>query len=245
MVEIIYFLIIIIASGLGSISGMGGGIIIKPLMDSFGYHSVSDIAFYSSFSVFIMAIISAKRVYSEEEARDFITAIKKEHYKATHNCSAFIIGERSEIKRTSDDGEPSGTAGVPMLGVLENHNLTNVCVVVTRYFGGIKLGAGGLIRAYAGSVALAVKEIGIIEIKEQAGIAIQMSYAQYQEYSNFLKEHDLMELDTNFTDQVDTMIYVDKEEKETIKAALVEFFNGKVTLTDQGLREVEVPVNLV
>ncbi|MDU6351802.1 MAG: YigZ family protein, partial [Streptococcus mitis] len=127
----------------------------------------------------------------------------------------------------------------------ENHNLTNVCVVVTRYFGGIKLGAGGLIRAYAGSVALAVKEIGIIEIKEQAGIAIQMSYAQYQEYSNFLKEYNLMELDTNFTDQVDTMIYVDKEEKETIKAALVEFFNGKVTLTDQGLREVEVPVNLV
>ncbi|WP_261010693.1 YigZ family protein [Streptococcus mitis] len=190
-------------------------------------------------------ICHAKRVYSEEEARDFITAIKKEHYKATHNCSAFIIGERSEIKRTSDDGEPSGTAGVPMLGVLENHNLTNVCVVVTRYFGGIKLGAGGLIRAYAGSVALAVKEIGIIEIKEQAGIAIQMSYAQYQEYSNFLKEHDLTELETNFTDQVDTMIYVDKEEKENIKAALVEFFNGKVTLTDQGLREVEVPVNLV
>ena len=190
-------------------------------------------------------ICHAKRVYSEEEARDFITAIKKEHYKATHNCSAFIIGERSEIKRTSDDGEPSGTAGVPMLGVLENHNLTNVCVVVTRYFGGIKLGAGGLIRAYAGSVALAVKEIGIIEIKEQAGIAIQMSYAQYQEYSNFLKEHDLTELETNFTDQVDTMIYVNKEEKENIKAALVEFFNGKVTLTDQGLREVEVPVNLV
>ena len=190
-------------------------------------------------------ICHAKRVYSEEEARAFITAIKKEHYKATHNCSAFIIGERSEIKRTSDDGEPSGTAGIPMLGVLENHNLTNVCVVVTRYFGGIKLGAGGLIRAYAGSVALAVKEIGIVEIKEQAGVQIQMSYAQYQEYGNFLKEHNLMELETNFTDQVDTIIFVDKEDKEDTKAALIEFFNGKVNLTDQGLREVEVPVNLV
>ena len=190
-------------------------------------------------------ICHAKRVYSEEEARAFITAIKKEHYKATHNCSAFIIGERSEIKRTSDDGEPSGTAGVPMLGVLENHNLTNVCVVVTRYFGGIKLGAGGLIRAYAGSVALAVKEIGIVEIKEQAGIQIQMSYAQYQEYGNFLKEHNLMELETNVTDQVDTIIFVDKEDKEDTNAALIEFFNGKVILTDQGLREVEVPVNLV
>jgi len=189
-------------------------------------------------------ICHAKRVYSEEEARDFITAIKKEHYKATHNCSAFIIGERSEIKRTSDDGEPSGTAGVPMLGVLENHNLTNVCVVVTRYFGGIKLGAGGLIRAYAGSVALAVKEIGIVEIKEQAGIQIQMTYAQYQEYGNFLKEHHLMELETNFTDQVETMIFVDKENKEHIKSELIEFYNGKVILVDKGLREVEVPVNL-
>ena len=92
---------------------------------------------------------------------------------------------------------------------------------------------------------MAVKEIGIIEIKEQAGIAIQMSYAQYQEYSNFLREHKLTEIDTNFTDQIDTIIYVDKEEKENIKSALVEFFNGKVTLTDKGLREVEVPVNLV
>ena len=189
-------------------------------------------------------ICHAKRVYNEEEARDFISAIKKEHYKATHNCSAFIVGERSEIKRTSDDGEPSGTAGIPMLGVLENHNLTNVCVVVTRYFGGIKLGAGGLIRAYAGSVALAVKEIGIIEIKEQAGIQIHMTYAQYQEYGNFLKEHNLIELETNFTDQVDTMIFIDKEKKDGIKADLIEFFNGKVTLTDKGLREVEVPVNL-
>ena len=189
-------------------------------------------------------ICHAKRVYSEEEARDFITAIKKEHYKATHNCSAFIVGELSEIKRTSDDGEPSGTAGIPMLGVLENHNLTNVCVVVTRYFGGIKLGAGGLIRAYAGSVALAVKEIGIIEIKEQAGIQIHMTYAQYQEYGNFLKEHNLIELETNFTDQVDTTIFIDKEKKDGIKADLIEFFNGKVTLTDKGLREVEAPVNL-
>ena len=189
-------------------------------------------------------ICHAKRVYSEEEARAFITTIKKEHYKATHNCSAFIIGERSEIKRTSDDGEPSGTAGVPMLGVLENHDLTNVCVVVTRYFGGIKLGAGGLIRAYAGSVALAVKKIGIVEIKEQAGIQIQMSYAQYQEYGNFLKEHHLMELETNFTDQVETTIFVDKEDKENTKASLIEFYNGKVNLIDQGLREIEVPIQI-
>ena len=182
---------------------------------------------------------------TEEEAQAFIGRINKEFWDARHNCTAFALGPKQEQQRSSDNGEPSGTAGKPMLEVLKKTGITNIAVVVTRYFGGIKLGAGGLIRAYAGSVAFAIKEIGLVEIKEQAGIAIQMSYAQYQEYSNFLKEHNLMELDTNFTDQIDTMIYVDKEEKENIKAALVEFFNGKVTLTDQGLREVEVPVNLV
>lgn len=189
-------------------------------------------------------ICHAKRVYSEEEARDFITAIKKEHYKATHNCSAFIIGEKSEIKRTSDDGEPSGTAGVPMLGVMENHQLTNVCFVVTRYFGGIKLGAGGLIRAYAGSVALAIKEIGLIEIKEQAGLRLKMSYSQYQNFDNFLKAEDLIEFDTEFTDLVATTIYIDKQEKEPLEQKLVEFFNGKIQIDDQGLREVEIPLTV-
>ncbi len=189
-------------------------------------------------------ICHAKRVYSEEEARDFIAAIKKEHYKATHNCSAFIVGEKSEIKRTSDDGEPSGTAGVPMLGVMENHQLTNVCFVVTRYFGGIKLGAGGLIRAYAGSVALAIKEIGLIEIKEQAGLRLKMSYSQYQNFDNFLKAEDLIEFDTEFTDLVATTIYIDKQEKEPLEQKLVEFFNGKIQIDDQGLREVKIPLTV-
>lgn len=189
-------------------------------------------------------ICHAKRVYSEEDARDFIAAIKKEHYKATHNCSAFIVGEKSEIKRTSDDGEPSGTAGIPMLGVMENHQLTNVCFVVTRYFGGIKLGAGGLIRAYAGSVALAIKEIGLIEIKEQAGLRLKMSYSQYQNFDNFLKAEDLIEFDTEFTDLVATTIYIDKQEKEPLEQKLVEFFNGKIQIDDQGLREVEIPLTV-
>ena len=189
-------------------------------------------------------ICHAKRVYSEEEARDFIAAIKKEHYKATHNCSAFIVGEKSEIKRTSDDGEPSGTAGVPMLGVMENHQLTNVCFVVTRYFGGIKLGAGGLIRAYAGSVAFAIKEIGLIEIKQQAGLRLKMSYSQYQNFDNFLKAEDLIEFDTEFTDLVATTIYIDKQEKEPLEQKLIEFFNGKIQIDDQGLREVEIPLTV-
>lgn len=152
------------------------------------------------------------------------------------------MGEKSEIKRTSDDGEPSGTAGIPMLGVLESHQLTNLCVVVTRYFGGIKLGAGGLIRAYAGSVALAVKEIGLVEIKEQVGLRLQLSYSQYQEYGNFLKSENLMEFDTEFTDSVATTIFVNKEDKNRIEEGLIEFFNGKVQLSNQGIRQVEVPI---
>lgn len=187
-------------------------------------------------------ICHIKRVTTEEEARNFIQTVKKEHYKATHNCSAFILGERSEMKRSSDDGEPSGTAGVPMLGVLENHQLTNVCAVVTRYFGGIKLGAGGLIRAYAGSIALAIKEIGSVHIKEQLGLRLTLSYSQYQELPNFLKAKQLQEQDTAFTDQVQTTIFVDKNDKDSMIEGLIELFNGKVDITNQGLRKVEVPV---
>ncbi|VUW94721.1 IMPACT family member YigZ [Streptococcus constellatus] len=189
-------------------------------------------------------ICHIKRVTTEDEAREFIQAIKKEHYKATHNCSAFILGERSEMKRSSDDGEPSGTAGVPMLGVLENHQLTNVCAVVTRYFGGIKLGAGGLIRAYAGSVALAIKEIGSVHIKEQLGLRLTLSYSQYQELPNFLKAKQLQEQDTTFTDQVQTTIFVDKDDKESVIKSLIELFNGKIDIIEQGLRKVEVPISL-
>ena len=189
-------------------------------------------------------ICHIKRVTTEDEARNFIQAVKKEHYKATHNCSAFILGERSEMKRSSDDGEPSGTAGVPMLGVLENHQLTNVCAVVTRYFGGIKLGAGGLIRAYAGSVALAIKEIGSVHIKEQLGLRLTLSYSQYQELPNFLKAKQLQEQDTAFTDQVQTTIFIDKDDKESVIESLIELFNGKIDIVEQGFRIVEVPISL-
>lgn len=103
-----------------------------------------------------------KRIETEEEAKAFIQQIKKEHWKANHNCSAFVLGDHHEIQRSSDDGEPSGTAGVPMLEVLKKNDLINVCAVVTRYFGGTKLGAGGLIRAYSGSVAQAIVHTGLL-----------------------------------------------------------------------------------
>ena len=104
-------------------------------------------------------ICSLKRVTDEEEAKAFIQGVKKEHWKATHNCSAYLIGDTNHIQRAHDDGEPSGTAGVPMLEVLKKNDLRYVAAVVTRYFGGTKLGAGGLIRAYGKSVSSALRSI--------------------------------------------------------------------------------------
>jgi uncharacterized YigZ family protein len=186
-------------------------------------------------------ICHLKRISSESEGRDFINKIKKEHYKANHSCSAMIVGEDSFIKRSSDDGEPSGTAGIPMLSVLEKQELTNVVAVVTRYFGGIKLGTGGLIRAYGGCVANAIKEIGRVEVKKQEGIKLSLTYPQYQNLAIFLQSHQLQEIDTEFLEQVTTYIYLDSENIESILANLVEFYHGKITFEKAGHKIIEVP----
>lgn len=188
-------------------------------------------------------ICHIKRVDTEEEARAFIQSIKKEHYKANHNCSSFIIGENAEIKRSSDDGEPSGTAGVPMLNVLEAKELTNIVTVVTRYFGGIKLGAGGLIRAYTDAVATACREIGIVRVKEQAGLQITMTYPQYQEFPNWLAKHQLEEFDTNFLVDVKTTVYSDKEYISLLLQDLVDYYRGKISITETEARIVELPLD--
>lgn len=185
-------------------------------------------------------ICQLKRISTEDEGRQFIAEVKKEHYKATHSCSAMIVGEDTLIKRSSDDGEPSGTAGVPMLTVLEKQGLTNVVAVVTRYFGGIKLGAGGLIRAYSGSVANALKEIGIVEVKEQEGLKITLTYPQYQVFANFLQAENLQECDTTFLEQVTTFIYLDADAVEDVSQRLIEFYQGKVTFQKEGAKIVEV-----
>lgn len=187
-------------------------------------------------------ICHLKRVTTEDDARQFISSIKKEHYKANHSCSAMIIGDNSEIKRSSDDGEPSGTAGVPMLTVLEKQELTNVVAVVTRYFGGIKLGAGGLIRAYAGSVANALSQTGIVSVKEQAGLRLTLTYPQYQTYANFLAQEKLVECNTQFLDNITTDIYTDPDAVKSVEEALIDFYQGKVTYHAIDSTIIEVPV---
>ncbi|HEM6116799.1 TPA: YigZ family protein [Streptococcus suis] len=187
-------------------------------------------------------ICHLKRVTSEEEARDFIAAIKKEHYRANHSCSAMIIGENSEVKRSSDDGEPSGTAGVPMLTVLEKQELTNVVAVVTRYFGGIKLGAGGLIRAYTGSVAQALNEIGLVTVKEQVGLQVILTYPQYQTFANFLEQENLEEFNTQFLEYVTSDIYTDEDKLSDLQSTLTEFYQGKISFQKIDPKIVEVPI---
>lgn len=177
-------------------------------------------------------ICQLKRITTEEEAKDFVNQIKKEHWKANHNCSAFIIGDHSEIQRSSDDGEPSGTAGVPMLEVLKKNNLINVVAVVTRYFGGIKLGAGGLIRAYAHAVSHALIEIGIVEGKLQQELTLAITYPHLGKLQNYLELKQITLKETRFTEEVQVVCLIDEEAVPAFKAAIIDLLSGQVTFTE-------------
>src|SRR5699024_144557 len=117
-----------------------------------------------------------KRVQNEGDAQQFIQEIQKEHHSATHNCFAYIIGDHDQFQKANDDGEPSGTAGIPMLEVLKRLSLKNTVIVITRYFGGIKLGAGGLIRAYSSVTSDTINHIGIVKRELMQGYAVQIEY---------------------------------------------------------------------
>lgn len=181
-----------------------------------------------------------KRVTSEEEAKAFIQGIKKEHWKANHNCSAYLIGEHSEIQRSSDDGEPSGTAGVPMLEVLKKNDLINVCVVVTRYFGGIKLGAGGLIRAYSHAVSHGLQAVGLVMGKLQQEISLDLDYSLLGKLQNSLSETTIKE--TIFAEKVTMICRVDEEQVENFEAEIIDLLQGQVTITRGATGYEEIPI---
>lgn len=141
-------------------------------------------------------------VNSEEEAQDFILSVKKNMRDATHNCSAYRIGIKQIAERSSDDGEPQGTAGHPMLHVLQANNLTNVVATVTRYFVGIKLGAGGLTRAYSSSLANALNDSKIIRFTPHQKIILTVNYTFVGAFENYIKDTDIIVTDRLFTDKV-------------------------------------------
>lgn len=182
------------------------------------------------------------RVTTESEAQTFIQTIKKEHRDATHNCSAYIIGENDQFQKAHDDGEPSGTAGVPMLEVLKKKKLKNIAVVVTRYFGGTKLGAGGLVRAYGSAVSETIQTIGIVECTLATIIKCSFAYSLVGKIENALEQKSYQINDKEFTDKVAFHVFVDNDDIPHFRKWITEMANGQLELTEstQKYREKDV-----
>ncbi len=188
-------------------------------------------------------ICHLKRTPTEEDALAFVDAIKTEHYKATHNCVAYLIGETNQIQRAYDDGEPSGTAGVPMLEVLKQNNLKNVTAVVTRYFGGVKLGAGGLIRAYGSSVSNALKEIGLVDKIRMQEIHVTVPYTLSGRLEHELRgSSSFLLADILYTDVVTFVCHVQVAKTSDFEEMCTESSNGEAMFTHTDQLFIEVPV---
>lgn len=155
----------------------------------------------------------SKKCEKEDDARNFIEEINKKHYDATHNCYAYIIGEDKSIVKCSDDGEPSGTAGVPILETIKKENLTNICIVVTRYFGGIKLGAGGLIRAYTKGSVIAINSNIIVEKLIYSHIKMTLDYTFIGSIQNYLSTNNILFSPPTYLENVKFDIYVPEKKK--------------------------------
>lgn len=184
----------------------------------------------------------ASRVNTEEEAQLFIQKIKKQHHDATHNCSAYIIGDRDDIQKTNDDGEPGGTAGIPMLEVLKKLSLKNTAVVVTRYFGGIKLGAGGLIRAYSSTTSETIKQIGIVKGELLQGYTVTIAYPLLGKVENAL-QHSLHIVDAKeYAEQVTLTVYVHTDALHSFEKDMINLTNDQIQLQQIGRKYVETPV---
>ncbi len=163
-----------------------------------------------------------KRTKSEDEAKAFIADIKKKHKAATHNCSAYIVGKSALIQKADDDGEPQGTAGVPILEVLKKEGLYNVAVVVTRYYGGIKLGAGGLIRAYSQGASSAVQDAGRAVEVPVVPLTVTLDYTFTSKFEHFLGTADATIVSQDYTDKVSYLIHVKEKGADDIVNTLRE-----------------------
>lgn len=182
------------------------------------------------------------RVETEEEAQQFIQEIKKKHNAATHNCSAYMIGEHDQIQKANDDGEPSGTAGVPILEVLKKKNLKDTVVVVTRYFGGIKLGAGGLIRAYGNATTEALQGSGIVKRQLMQGISITVEYTLLGKLENVLRQSDYILETINYQEKVEFIVYVKTGEEDSFQDWIVDLTSDQATLLQTDKKYVEIDV---
>ena len=170
-------------------------------------------------------------VRTEEEAVGFINSVKAENRKARHNVYAYILRE-GNISRYSDDGEPQGTGGVPVLEVIKKEGLTDVCVVVTRYFGGILLGTGGLARAYSGACKLAVESADIMEMHSCSKITIRCDYTLYGRIAQLLPQFEVKTISEDFAEAVSLTTLVKSELVEKFKEKLINAANGKINIEE-------------
>ncbi|MFC5711367.1 YigZ family protein [Thalassorhabdus alkalitolerans] len=176
-------------------------------------------------------IAFVQRAETEEEAQDFINKIKKEHWNATHNCSAYMIGEHDQIQKANDDGEPSGTAGVPILEVLKKRQLKDTVVVVTRYFGGIKLGAGGLIRAYGNATTEGINATGVVERKLMQEYNTTVDYTWLGKVENELHQSSYLLKNIDYGEMVQINTYVPVSESEQFEGWMTNLTNGQAAIT--------------
>lgn len=158
----------------------------------------------------------ARPVASREEAEAFLAHIREEYADATHNVPAMVLGEHSEIQWASDDGEPQGTSGAPMVQLLVKEDLTNVVIVVTRYFGGVKLGTGGLVRAYTGAAQKAIEAAGIREVRERFRRRVSIEYTHLGPVEHALGERGYTVEDKVFAERVSLVITADREKEEDL-----------------------------
>lgn len=188
-------------------------------------------------------ICQIARVSDEAAAQDFIDQVRKTHAKANHNCFAYQLGQPANIQKQSDDGEPSGTAGVPILEVLRQMQLTNLCVVVTRYFGGTKLGTGGLIRAYSHATSAALEHLGIVQGIEQTACQLTIDYPQFDSLQNRLAQLNLVAQDIQYTTNIQLTVWLPTEKVPAFEAQMTELLNGQLTLTLGQQQFNEVPIS--
>lgn len=177
-------------------------------------------------------LAEVRLVKSEEEALKFIEEKKKQYWDATHNCYAYVIGERKELMRCSDDGEPQGTAGKPMLDVLLGEDLYNTAVVVTRYFGGTLLGTGGLVRAYSKAVQEGLKESRVITKYHGILTEIGIDYTGVGKLQYLFAKNQIPIIDSQYAEDVKMQILIPAKEEGMIKKAVTEATNARATVTD-------------
>lgn len=183
-----------------------------------------------------------KRVETEDAAQDFIKDIKKKHHDATHNCSAYLIGKYDEIQKANDDGEPSGTAGVPMLEVLKKQQLKDTVVVITRYFGGIKLGAGGLIRAYGTTTSEAIKKTGVVKRQRMQGYAVTIKYPLLGTVENGLRNSEHIIESINYLESVEIIVYVNVNNLDSFLDWITNITSDQAVIKDVDQKYVEINV---